>query len=283
MATKTMRIYPDKKNMKVDAQGRLHCEDDYAYRLIPEGWDKPEHPEFPFFKDTPIEEDQAFIYCWHGIVIPYKEAQIIIHNPDKLTAQFVLGIDNIEVRRVALERLGYDKFLQQADHTVLHEDVDKLGQKRKLVKFRLPEGEEITGVFVTNSSPNGRYERVKTVWKPITDYAEHDRARILRKYEGTGDLKTIGNVVHVGVQEESGKFIPDLDKNGKLVYKQYFLSCRPDIAPFWMKVGKDGKQELDQDGDPVFEFGKPQKPTCHNAVASVHGLTGEEYDCDVET
>jgi len=52
-------------------------------------------------------------------------------------------------------------------------------------------------------------------------------------------------------------------------HKQYLLCCHPQLRPMPRRKGGP--------------FGEPQKLTCHNAVASLVGMRGEDYSPDLES
>ncbi|MEY3827062.1 MAG: hypothetical protein RLZZ148_1880 [Cyanobacteriota bacterium] len=47
-----------------------------------------------------------------------------------LTAQEILYTDNVELRRLLIERLGYEKFLEQVGGIVRHRDTDSGGERQ---------------------------------------------------------------------------------------------------------------------------------------------------------
>lgn len=234
-------------------------------------------------------------YFYHGILVPSPEEcknlkypkkvwdmqEVFFHKLDKLTAQYIDLIPNIELRRIGMEKLGIAKYVEQSGFTVIHSDVDSLGNVRRAVMKEIDNGEntkqKIVGVFVTNSTPNGRFEREEKSLKKLSEYQEHDRSRIINKYKNTGSLKTIDGELYLEVVKESGKFIPDLDEKGNLVHKTYFLLCHPEGRPM-IFTGK-----YDSEGNPILELGDPQELTCHNLVASTFQLYGDEYNVDVES
>jgi hypothetical protein len=65
---------------------------------------------------------------WRGVVINTR----IAFQPETLTAQEIMQQQNIELRRVMLERLGYEAFFRQAQAQELDRDVDPGGVRRLL-------------------------------------------------------------------------------------------------------------------------------------------------------
>ena len=71
---------------------RLHCED-YAA----------------------LESDLANVYFWHGVMVP----AFVVTRPDWITIDMIRAEQNQEVRRVMIERMGWDKFCSEAGVIVL--------------------------------------------------------------------------------------------------------------------------------------------------------------------
>lgn len=63
---------------------------------------------------------------WRGVLV----SEQVVFRPETLTAAQVLGEGNTEVRRVMLERVGFDRFMQQAGAEVLDTDRDPGGPRR---------------------------------------------------------------------------------------------------------------------------------------------------------
>ncbi len=91
-----------------------------------------------------------------GVEIPAGIFKLI--ESDRLTSQDILKIDNSEVRRIALEHLGYARFLSQVDHQVIERvgdqelvriDWHKNEEPIFLVKVKCPS----TGAFYTLRVP----------------------------------------------------------------------------------------------------------------------------------
>lgn len=73
---------------------------------------------------------------WRGVSVDRR----IAFDPETITAQEILAEPNAERRRVMLERMGYEAFLQEADAEELDRDTDPGGERRL---FRVPlEGDE---------------------------------------------------------------------------------------------------------------------------------------------
>lgn len=89
---------------------------------------------------------------WRGVRI---DAQIAFF-PETLTATQILTERNAEVRRVMIERLGVERFLQDAQAEVLDEDRDAGGQ-RQLLRVPLPEDEPLVCVSVRCPSTARHY------------------------------------------------------------------------------------------------------------------------------
>ena len=86
--------------IKFDDQRRLHCQDGPA-----------------------IEYADGFtVYSWHGVRIPGEW----ITNPESLTAEKALQLENAELRRSAIEILGWDTIISLLNGRVIDEDEDPL-------------------------------------------------------------------------------------------------------------------------------------------------------------
>jgi hypothetical protein len=94
------------------------------------------------------------IWAWHGVRVP----QWVIESPEKITPQKVLTENNQEIRRVMLERYGWDRLLidlqattEQTDRYGTLVSTDRLGEyldgEDPIAKF----------VFVSDPSTNRRY------------------------------------------------------------------------------------------------------------------------------
>jgi hypothetical protein len=286
MAIKSFKLIPDQVHL--DANNRPHNPSGPAFSL------KLEDPSLENDKQVQeiLKNDSLKIYAWHGIEVPLGIAPTLIDHPENLTIDFIDKINNMELRRIAIERFGFDRYATQGKFNVLHQEFverikgpkgGKVKIKQQLIQKTIDGDEPLTGVYAPNASPNGRYEREERCMTPITNWPEWEQKNIIRKYQNKGGLKTINGVLHLEQIVEKGDFIPDLDENGDYIYKMYFMPCHPEIRPFWFKLDSQGKVELDRDGDPVQQFGEKQEATCQNALASTFGLYGDEYQLSVES
>ena len=122
--------------VKKDADGRLHCEDGLAC-AYPDGWG---------------------VYAWHGVrVEPW-----VILEPQKITAEMVVGERNAELRRVMMERMGLRRYLLESRAEVLDHDDHEVNWKRALLRV----GEDVV-LFVADPSTGRNYPiqvepRIKT-------------------------------------------------------------------------------------------------------------------------
>jgi hypothetical protein len=87
---------PDR--LERDEQHRLHCADGPALRY-PDGWS---------------------IYAWHGTRIPAEW----IEDKSALTAKVALSQTNIELRRAAIDIVGWHRILRELDATTIDEHPD---------------------------------------------------------------------------------------------------------------------------------------------------------------
>jgi hypothetical protein len=80
----------------------------------------------------------------------------IAFQPETITVAEVLAESNAELRRVLLERMGYDAFLNQVAATTLDRDRD-LGGERRLLKVDLAGDEPLVCIAVICPSTGRRY------------------------------------------------------------------------------------------------------------------------------
>ena len=69
----------------------------------------------------------------HGFVLRWRGVQVndrIAFESQSMTGQDILNVENIELRRVLIERLGYETFLQQVGGLIRSSDRDAGGERQ---------------------------------------------------------------------------------------------------------------------------------------------------------
>jgi hypothetical protein len=89
---------------------------------------------------------------WRGIAVEQRH----VFAPETITAAEVLRERNAERRRVILERMGYDAFLEQAHAEVLDSDRDA-GGPRRLMRVALEDDEPLVCLAVCCPSTGRQY------------------------------------------------------------------------------------------------------------------------------
>ena len=89
---------------------------------------------------------------WDGVPIDERTA----FYPETISGQDVLRQDNLEVRRVMLERIGYERLMLEVGGLILDRDTDA-GGDRKLIRIPLDDDEDIMIVAVFCPSTQHQY------------------------------------------------------------------------------------------------------------------------------
>lgn len=89
---------------------------------------------------------------WRGVAVDHRVA----FHPEQITAQEVLAERNAELRRIKMERMGFDRFVRDADAEVVDQDSDP-GGARKLLRVRLEGDEDLVCVSVQCPSTGRHY------------------------------------------------------------------------------------------------------------------------------
>ena len=105
-----------------DHAGRLHNESLKAVEY-PDGWG---------------------VYALHGVFVP----GYVIENPERITLRSINGMQNLEVRRVMIERYGMDRYLTDSGAELLQRD--EFGE---LFEKKEERDEDVKMVKVQNSTP----------------------------------------------------------------------------------------------------------------------------------
>jgi hypothetical protein len=93
---------------------------------------------------TNVSAGHGFIWHWRGVEVTDK----IAFESQSLTGQDILNIENVELRRVLIERLGYETFLQQVGGLIRDRDRDA-GGERQLVYIPFEDDEPLMVLKVT--------------------------------------------------------------------------------------------------------------------------------------
>ena len=120
--------------LRVDAQNRPHCDDGPSHRWR-DGWS---------------------LYHWHGMRMPANR-EYVIHSPDLITVSAIEAETNSEIRRVMMERYGYERYMRDCNAVVVDRlpsdhAMTGLRDARLLVKH-VPDDEPIVYVDLLNSTP----------------------------------------------------------------------------------------------------------------------------------
>ena len=89
---------------------------------------------------------------WRGVPV----SQRVVFEPESIDVDEVLGEANSEVRRVLLERMGYEKFLSEAQAKELDRDRDP-GGERRLLRVELQDDEPLVCLAVYCPSTGRQY------------------------------------------------------------------------------------------------------------------------------
>lgn len=188
---------PSKINL--DSQNRLHSFTEKALEY-PSGWG---------------------LYVVHGVQVPEK----VVMNPAAITAQEILTESNAEVRRIMLDIFGRARLLAEANAEVLHEDTDKSGHPRQLLKLVLPDDEDIIAISVLNSTlePDGSR-------KPYFLFPHPELRPIKTLADGTVELingaRPQAMTCHNAVASTFGEYGEDYGRNGQFRQGDVLISFR---------------------------------------------------------
>ncbi|MBD2435327.1 DUF6745 domain-containing protein [Nostoc sp. FACHB-110] len=93
---------------------------------------------------TGLGKGHGFVLRWRGVEVNDS----IAFESDSITGQDILKINNVELRRVLIERLGYETFLQQVGGLIRDRDTD-IGGDRQLVYIPFEDDEPLMVLKVT--------------------------------------------------------------------------------------------------------------------------------------
>ncbi|MBW4629882.1 MAG: hypothetical protein KME49_31325 [Brasilonema octagenarum HA4186-MV1] len=93
---------------------------------------------------TSLPAGHGFVLHWRGV----RVSDSIAFESQSITGQDILNVENVELRRVLIERLGYETFLQQVGGLVRDRDRDA-GGERQLVYIPFEDDEPLMVLKVT--------------------------------------------------------------------------------------------------------------------------------------
>jgi hypothetical protein len=112
-----------------DETGRLHCENGPAL-AYPDGWQ---------------------IFAWHGVRL---EDSAIILSPESQSIEQINGENNEEVKRVRIERFGWERYLRESNASVADERFNERDRQRERL-YVTKDG--IKRIVVSDPSTGRRY------------------------------------------------------------------------------------------------------------------------------
>lgn len=93
---------------------------------------------------TRLSPGHGFVLRWRGVQV----SDSIAFESQSITGQDILNTENVELRRVLIERLGYETFLQQVGGLVRDRDLDA-GGERQLIYVPFDDDEPLMALKVT--------------------------------------------------------------------------------------------------------------------------------------
>jgi hypothetical protein len=119
---------------------------------------------------------------WRGVPIERR----IAFQPETITGQEVLNTENVELRRVLLERMGFERFLEEVDAQILDQDRDP-GGERRLMRVPFPGDEAFVAIWVICPSTDRNY----VLRVPPTMTCCHQAAAWLAGFDDPNDYKPV--------------------------------------------------------------------------------------------
>jgi hypothetical protein len=117
---------------------------------------------------------------WHGVPITER----IAFAPETITVDEIIDERNVELRRVLLERMGYQTFLARSQAEIMDEDEDP-GGRRQLLRMALPEDEDLVVLSVKDPSTARAY----VLRVPPSMQNCHQAAAWIAGFENPGDYR----------------------------------------------------------------------------------------------
>ena len=96
--------------------------------------------------------DGFALYAWHGIRVPAW----IIEHPERVTIDGINAETNAEIRRVMIDRFGFDRYLRESGAVEISTGIDEGDQLMRLVSMPTDDddGQPMRCLLVANSTPD---------------------------------------------------------------------------------------------------------------------------------
>src|SRR6185437_11708584 len=133
--------------------------DELTIRDCPNLLEMPEHLHVRGWMEVAGTPLQRLPLSSRGIRLRWRGVPISGHavfHPETLKADNILKEQNAEKRRVLLERMGYERFVAQAEATTLDHDQDA-GGARRLLRVPLEDDEALVCLAVLDPSTGRQY------------------------------------------------------------------------------------------------------------------------------
>ena len=120
-----------------------------------------------------VESDVEPLYFWHGVLVP----DFVILRPRTITLSHIRDEQNVEVRRIMLERFGTERFIRESGAKPI--DASDYGT---LYRTEMPDDEPLTMVRVWNSTaePDGSF---REYWLRVPPTVETAREAVAWTFE----------------------------------------------------------------------------------------------------
>lgn len=89
------------------------------------------------------------VYAVRGMRVPER----FIEHPETIRSFEIQTEQNVELRRLMIERFGAARYLREIGAVVVDEDIDGVGKPRRLLRAEFTDDESLTMIELTNSSP----------------------------------------------------------------------------------------------------------------------------------
>jgi hypothetical protein len=217
-----------------DEDGQLHNENKMALKY-PDGWG---------------------LYMVHGVRIP----DYIIENPNEITVEKIKDENNVEIRRIMLDKFGWERYLLETNAKI----IDK-SRHGVLFHSEIPDDEACVMVRLLNTTPARYGNLTKAQALEIFD----GETEINDAYQVPLDSTDLYNVTVSGdiVEMTPGKYY---ELTGNRI-----TDCRTVALKDWEDNG--GKLH------DYFIRVPPTTKTAKGAVAWMASMTPEQYEPDIQT